>query len=275
MTDVIVNADDFGATLGMTQAIIDGHKNGIVNSTSLMVTMPRAPEAVEAAKSLPDLKVGLHLNLTNEKCAAPKGKIPLLVDEKGKFKNGFLNLLILSLIKPFAFRRQVMIETQAQIAKFKKTGLTMAHIDSHRHVHMIPAIFKIVRKAAEEHGIPRIRVVNESLWHTFWSNFGDLSYVFDGGLIKYAVLKTCYHLNEYYPKTYFYSILYTGRLAKKRFEHLKIPARCDVVEIGIHPGRPDIEKQHLEDVYDPYVLSNGRTQEYETVCDQSILRKIK
>ena len=89
MIDVIVNADDFGATAGMTQAIIDGHKNGIVNSTSLMITMPLVSEAVEAAKSLPDLKVGLHLNLTNEKCAAPKDKIPLLVDERAGSRTAF------------------------------------------------------------------------------------------------------------------------------------------------------------------------------------------
>ena len=274
MVDVLVNADDFGATLGINKAVVDGHMYGVINSTSLMVTMKYAGQAAESAKSLPNLKVGLHLNLTNEKCAALKSKIPLLVDEKGRFKNGFLKLLILSFTHPFALRRQVIIETEAQIKKFQKTRLQMAHIDSHRHVHMIPALFKIVKKLALKYDIPRIRQVNESLFHTFKCN-RNFSFLFDGGLLKLVVLKTFYYYNRYYPQTYFYSILYTGKLSKKRFKNFTVPKGYDLLEIGIHPGRPDIDRQHLEDVYDKYVLSSNRRAEFETVMDVSLLRKIK
>lgn len=273
MVNVIVNADDFGATLGLNDAIIKAHKNGIVNSTSLMVTLKYVKEAVESAKQLPNLKVGLHLNLTNEYCASNPKKISLLVDEKGKFKNGFLNLLILSFLHPFKLRKQILHETIAQVLLFKKTGLTLSHIDSHRHVHAIPAIFSIVKKVAKKYNIPRIRVINENFLHTIKCN-NDKSYLFDGGLIKLIVLKTCYYLNHYKNGTYFYTIMYTGKIFKSRFKNFKIPKGYDNLEIGIHPGNPQLDKEDKTGVYDPYVLLENRTKEFETVMDKTLLEEI-
>lgn len=274
MPEVIVNADDFGATAGMTHAIVQAHKEGVVNSTSLMVTMPYAEKAIEQAKSLPNLKVGLHLNLTNEKPVLTVKEIPLLIDKDGRFKNGFLNLLILSFLRPFAFRRQVKAEAFAQLEQMKKTGLKISHIDSHRHVHMIPAIFKIVTDLAEKNNIARVRCVNEDIFNTMACNKGDFSFFFDGGLVKYLVLKTLSFVNGYKTKTYFYSILYTGKLFKNRFKNLKIPKKYSAVEIGIHPGRPDIEQQYPDGIYDVYVLSENRKKELETVLDKTLTERI-
>ena len=274
MPEIIVNADDFGATAGMTAAIAQAHDEGVVNSTSLMVTMPFVAEAVAMAKERPALKVGLHLNLTNCSPAAPVKDIALLVDENGRFKNGFLNLLLLSFFRPKALRAQIETEAKAQLEMMKKTGLPVSHIDSHRHVHMIPLIFKIVEKLAADNGIDRVRVVNENILNTMACNKGDFSFLFDGGIVKYAVLRALAFWNARKTDTYFYSILYTGKLFKKRFRHLKIPKKYAKIEIGIHPGRPDIERQHPEGVYDPYVLSENRSGELETVLDTTLTGRI-
>ena len=142
MVNLIFNADDFGISQGVNQAIYKAHTEGVLNSTSIMITLKFVPEAIELAKKMPNLNIGLHGNLTNEYSVLPKSEIPLLVNEEGKFKHGFVNLAILSLLHPKEFKRQVKAEIKAQIDKAISLGLKLSHIDSHRHVHMIPSIFK-------------------------------------------------------------------------------------------------------------------------------------
>jgi chitin disaccharide deacetylase len=57
---LIVTADDFGLTAGVTRGIARAHAEGIVTATSLMVDEPAAAEAADRARDLPALDVGLH-----------------------------------------------------------------------------------------------------------------------------------------------------------------------------------------------------------------------
>jgi len=66
MKYLIVNADDFGASMGINRGILEAHQRGIVTSASLMVNMPAAKEAALLSRDVPDLSVGLHVNFTNE-----------------------------------------------------------------------------------------------------------------------------------------------------------------------------------------------------------------
>ena len=134
----IFNADDFGISRGVNAAIVKAHREGVLNSASLMINQKFAEEAVKQAKEMPNLEIGLHINLTNEFPTASAQKIPLLTDERGKLKNGFVNLLLLSFFKPRQLRQQVEIEMRAQIAKYLATCLPLQQLDSHRHVHLSP-----------------------------------------------------------------------------------------------------------------------------------------
>lgn len=60
----IVNADDFGLSNRVNEAILEAHRNGIVTSTTLMANMPGSRHAVELAKRNGSLGVGLHVNLS-------------------------------------------------------------------------------------------------------------------------------------------------------------------------------------------------------------------
>ena len=82
-----------------------------------------------------NLDLGLHLNLTNGVSLSGHEKLPLLTDEEGKFKNGFLRLCLLALFKPKALRQEVKTEAEAQILKAREAGVDLKHIDSHRHIH--------------------------------------------------------------------------------------------------------------------------------------------
>ena len=270
---IIFNADDFGISRGVNAAIIEAHTKGILNSTSLMINQEFAPEAIAAAKQMPDLEIGLHLNLTNEKPAANPQDIPLLVGADGKLKNGFVNLLLLSILHPHKFAAQAETEIRAQVQKYLATGLKMAHIDGHRHIHLIPAVFKIVRKIAQEYNVPRIRVMNENALNTILQNKSK-SWLVDGGLIKYFILRFLTWWNGYKPDIYFYTILFTCKISREQFCNIKIPRGYNAVEIMIHPGKPEIDRQYPESVWDNNILSPWRSVELQTLLDKEILSNI-
>ncbi len=265
----IFNADDFGISKGVNAAIVKAHREGILNSASLMINQKYAAEAIKLAKEMPELEMGLHVNLTNEYPAASAQEIPLLVDGQGKLKNGFVNLLLLSFFKPRQLRQQVEIEMRAQIAKYLTTGLPLQHLDSHRHVHMIPQIFKAMRKLQKEFEVPRIRVMNENIFNTLKYNHNK-SWLFDGALIKYVLLRFLCWWNGYKNDVYFYTLMYTCKIAKEQFSGVKIPQGYKAVEIMIHPGMPEIDKQYPEDVWDENILSPYRTVELETLLDKKV-----
>lgn len=265
----IFNADDFGISKGVNAAIVKAHREGILNSASLMINQKYAAEAVNLAKKMPELEMGLHVNLTNEYPAASAQEIPLLVDGQGKLKNGFVNLLLISFFKPRQLRLQVEIEMRAQIAKYLTTGLPLQHLDSHRHVHMIPQIFKTMRKLQKEFEVPRIRVMNENIFNTLKYNHNK-SWLFDGALIKYVLLRFLCWWNGYKNDVYFYTLMYTCKIAKEQFSGVKIPQGYKAVEIMIHPGMPEIDKQYPEDVWDENILSPYRTVELETLLDKKV-----
>ena len=263
----IFNADDFGISKGVNAAIEQAHKKGILNSTSLMINQKYAGEAIEAAKQMPNLEVGLHINLTNETPAANPQDIPLLVGENGKLKNGFVNLLILSFLHPRELAQQTEIEIKAQIKKYLQSGLKLEHLDAHRHVHLIPVIFKVVKKLAGEYNVTRIRVMNENIFNTIKQN-RSRSYLFDGGIIKYLLLRFLSWWNGYKSDVYFYTILFTCKISSEQFENVKIPHGYKAVEVMIHPGRPDIDKQYIEDVWDDNILSPWRETELQTLLNK-------
>ncbi|MCQ2741516.1 MAG: ChbG/HpnK family deacetylase, partial [Alphaproteobacteria bacterium] len=248
MPKIIFNADDFGISHGVNKAIEKAHKEGVLNSTSIMITLKFVDEALEMLKSMPNLNVGLHANLTNEYAVLPFDEIPLLVDESGKFKHGFVDLAVLSLLHPQELKRQVKSEIRAQIDKALASGIQLSHLDSHRHVHMIPVIFKAFTELCEEYKIPRLRFINENPFRTIMST-KSYEWVCDGGLIKNLVLVSCALADKlvfgYKSDVYFYSIVNTCKISRDKVHNIKIPAKYKAVEIGIHPGLPDIDKAYL------------------------------
>lgn len=273
MLKKIFNADDFGISPGVNQAIAKAHKEGVLNSTSIMINLKYAPQAIELAGQMPDLNIGLHANLTNEMPVLSRHRIPLLVDERGKFAHGFVDLALLSVLHPRELKRQVKIEVKAQIEKALAAGIKLTHLDSHRHVHMIPGIFKAFLELQQEYKIPRLRFVNENPWLTIKSTKG-YEWLKDGGLVKNLVLVSCAMLNKllwkYKSDTYFYSIINTCKISRDKLKDIKIPAGYQAVEVGIHPGMPSVDREYLADVFDRNILKDWRQKELETLLDKTV-----
>ena len=153
------------------------------------------------------------------------------------------------------------------------SDLPLQHLDSHRHVHMIPQIFKAMRKLQKEFEVPRIRVMNENALNTLKYN-KNRSWLFDGALIKYVLLRFLCWWNGYKNDVYFYTLLYTCKIAKEQFKGVKIPSGYKAVEIMIHPGMPEIDRQYPQDVWDENILSPYRTVELETLLDKNVPENI-
>ncbi len=147
---LIVNADDFGLTEGVSQGIIHCYKHGIVTSTTLMANMPYARVAAAMAKEVPGLSVGIHLVLTAGVPVRPPEKVSSLV-RHGRFEKNVWRFL-------FANRVQVRDEWRAQIERVLDLGIRPTHIDSHHNVHFLPGLTKIAVDLAREYGIPAMRV---------------------------------------------------------------------------------------------------------------------
>ena len=161
---LIVNADDFGLTERVNQAIIKGHQEGIITSTSLLANGCAFNSAVALAKQAPALGVGVHLNLTEGAPLSPPSCLEGLVSSGGSFNLTSIRLarfLLSRTVKVGAVER----ELRAQIEKLLTAGIQPTHLDSHKHMHLFPTIFGVLMKLAVEYGIGGIRCVRERVTH--------------------------------------------------------------------------------------------------------------
>lgn len=157
---VIINGDDFGMSPGVNQAIIKLHRQGRMNSTSIMTNMPWSEEALHYAQSAATLQVGLHLNLSTGKPVLPADSIPSLVTPEGEFHDmsAFLSRLLAGRIQ----RSEIMLELEAQFEKFLDHGIQPVHVDSHMHFHAVPTLNEILSELASRYGVGLVRNPNIS-----------------------------------------------------------------------------------------------------------------
>jgi len=157
MRKLVVTADDFGLSLPVNDAVERAHREGILTATSLMVGAPAFEDAVERARRLPRLGVGLHLTLVDGRPVLPPEKVPHLVGPDGRFSKDptrFGTALFFSSV----MRHELEAEVAAQFERFRATELPMDHVNGHQHFHMHPATSRLVAKFAPAFGNPPVRI---------------------------------------------------------------------------------------------------------------------
>ncbi|MDE1937677.1 MAG: hopanoid biosynthesis-associated protein HpnK [Alphaproteobacteria bacterium] len=159
MKQLIVTADDFGAAREVNDAVERGYKDGILTTASLMVAAPAASDAVERAKAM-SLPVGLHLVLVEVRPVLPAAVIPDLVDGDGFFRNDMVRAGVDMFFLPYV-RRQLAAEIEAQFKAFAATGLTLDHVNAHKHFHLHPTIAGLTLRIGRHFGLKAIRVPYE------------------------------------------------------------------------------------------------------------------
>jgi len=150
-----VNADDFGFTSGVNRAIVEAHTRGVVTSSTLMANGPAFAEAALLAKANPRLSVGCHVVLIDGEPVLDAQQLTSLTTQ-GHFRDG---------LKTFAARaiagrmnaEEITVEAAAQIRKIQAAGISVSHVDTHKHTHLFPKILRPVLRAAAECGVRAVR----------------------------------------------------------------------------------------------------------------------
>jgi chitin disaccharide deacetylase len=163
MLHVIVTADDFGLDRAINEAVEQAFGAGLLTAASLMVGQPAAHDAVERARRLAGLRVGLHVTLTSARPVLPPQQLADLVDASGRLPADLVGLGWRLAASPRA-RRQAEQEIRAQFQAFADTGLKLDHANAHQHYHMHPFVLNRILTIGRDFGLRAVRVPFEPLW---------------------------------------------------------------------------------------------------------------
>ena len=237
MKQLIVNADDFGLHPLINAGIIKGHEEGFITSTSLMPSAPYWQDAVELAKTHPELGIGIHLTLVGSvPSVLPKEKISSLLDDNGLFLPDY-----------FAFAKryytgavkgvELEAELRAQIERALAAGVNITHIDSHQHTHVLPGINTLVLKLCNEYNIIRVRIPKEGYFFTGGYRTGVGRLIGRSGLSFCADLAAMRadKLGLRHPQ-HFFGMLAGGHLNAQLIANILRELPEGVSEIMTHPG---------------------------------------
>lgn len=147
MPQLIINADDFGFTDGVTEGIIRSIHEGVVTSTTAMACVAGA--AMRLARSAPALpgRIGAHLQLTTGRALSDPSLVPTLCDVDGVFPVSKKSI-------SQANTQEIVIEWEAQFLFLRDVGIEPTHIDTHHHVHKYPNVLKAFCEIAKLFNVP-------------------------------------------------------------------------------------------------------------------------
>ncbi len=156
----ILNADDFGRTETVNQAIAYGFDHHCLDRTTIMVNMPFYDQAVQLAEEHRfKNKVGLHINLTCGKPLSEEIKaIKSFCGENGNFNGKIFKDKRLMLFLSSIEEKAVRTEINMQIEKYLRCGFSLKHADSHGHVHTFPSMQKTVLSCLKLYKFDSVRI---------------------------------------------------------------------------------------------------------------------
>ena len=158
MRRLIVNADDFGFTAGINRAIVEAHTHGIVTSSTLMANGRAFEDAVRSAATIPRLSVGCHVVLIDGEPVLNADLSSLTTADSGgvRFRDGLKSFAVRALtghLNP----REIEAEASAQIRKLQSAGVSVSHVDTHKHTHLFPSVLRPLLSAARACGVRAVR----------------------------------------------------------------------------------------------------------------------
>lgn len=237
---LIVTADDLGLTRRINEAIAKAHREGIVTTASLMVNGGAFESAIETLCANPLLDVGLHLNLTEGRPATPPVGIPSLANSLGFLYHhpfGLMAALLRGKVRPADLEREI----RAQLQKALDAGAQISHLDGHKHVHVVPKVFRIVCRVAPEYGVRAIRSTVERVPRLkSLSTQMAKQYLFGKALSGAFVLAQSGNgRRSLKTPRRLYGITQTGFLDLQTFADILSRMEIGISEVMCHPGYVD------------------------------------
>jgi hopanoid biosynthesis associated protein HpnK len=156
MCRLIVHADDFGLSERVNEGILYAHRHGILTSTSLMANGYAFEQAIDICRAIPTLDVGIHLMLVEGPPILSADTVPSLVGAAANLHQ-HAKIFTKKYFRGQIRLREVRDELEAQIIRVMSQGVSISHLDSHQHLHMLPQILRMTVELAKAYGIPAIR----------------------------------------------------------------------------------------------------------------------
>jgi|GEM_PF-444402 len=222
---LIVNADDLGYDQAVTDATFEMMARGRVTSATVMATGAAVEAAARRLHDFPACSFGAHLALTELRPLTDNPHLAFLRGPDGAFVDRRGLLCRWERVWRPGVPGALYDELCAQVRRLQQLGVPLSHLDSHHHVHAIPALFPIVKRVQATFGIRRIRPrVNR----------------FDGLYYRAGALTRPKHaLHNLAFRHVVASVTPDGFTALRAFLHQPLPARPgEVIELMVHPGHP-------------------------------------
>lgn len=128
----------------MNAGILEAHQEGVLTSTTLMANGAAFDDAVKLAADTPSLDVGCHLVLVQGRSTLTGWQMPETLSQ-------LVPMVVMGKLDAYA-------EFAAQIEKILNAGIKPSHLDTHKHTHLLPKVFRAVVRLAREYSIPYIRL---------------------------------------------------------------------------------------------------------------------
>ncbi len=261
---LIVNADDYGYFESVSKGIMEGAEAGVITATGIMANSPSFNERIEWLKEVPDLDLGVHLNITYGR------PLSSTMVNKLKFNNGIFpekftvaKVLVAKKIQVV----DIVEEWRTQILHCMDKNITVRFLNSHEHMHMFPGLFEETIGLAQEFNIPHVRFSTPE-----WRGKLGLSGLVRNTLMQAMVLVNAGKISAGIELPLL-GMNESGKLSldyiKRVFANLK-PGR--VYELMCHPGHFD-----PNEIGDPKLLDYHhweselnmlKSQEFTDICNE-------
>ena len=259
---VIINADDFGWSAGVTEGILRAHRVGVLTSTTMAVNMPAAKASVIRLAEAPGLGVGVHLNVSQGPPLSQAGAA--LAGPDGLMDRTAVGVVLACAGRP-RLLGAVEAEFDAQIRWLLDHGIRPTHLDSHRHSHGYPPIFRRVAMLAQRYGIRFVRRYAERLPGAGWPPASGK---------QTCIARILHVLGRYnavrWPALHAthgtWGLAHTGRIDARWLILAAQRAAPGVTEIMTHPGlADDLRSSDTR-------LVQSREAELAALCDPQVRR---
>jgi predicted glycoside hydrolase/deacetylase ChbG (UPF0249 family) len=258
---VILHADDLGMNRQVTDGIMQGFRQGILTSTSLLANAPDAARALalwiqlindQASARLPlhswrsrlddplsCFDLGVHLNLTQGRPLTGNNYPGELLDEAGRFPGIFA---LFSRLKRHGVRlyREIQAELSRQVEFLLDHGLQPTHLNGHQYIEMIPVVTEIIAHLLIRYDIHVIRIAEEQalLRSTLLRSFSPRAWLL--GRIKQIYAKRFHRRMEQLKVCYpgrFHGAVHAGKINMPLIRlFLNDRETSSPVEICLHPA---------------------------------------
>lgn len=231
-----MTADDFGLTGGINRGIVDCVEQGIVTSVSLCVNGREYDEALAFCRRVPGLSIGLHLVFTGEKALSPDAAENGLCGRDGRLP-GSWPVFLARYFSGGIRLRGLEKEIEVQFGKIHSAGVRVTHVNSHQHLHLLPAILDIVILNCRRYGVGYIRIPfssparhwlsadwRKAAWQTILNPLCTRAL----SRIRKAGLQACAETS---------GVLYSGSMGRSELKSIISSLKEGRTEIIGHPGR--------------------------------------